>query len=87
MKRVKMIVTSVVVLTIVGSAFAFNAKKIGAYCVTDGTANQNCYIISFSQRTIGVGISLNYYTDWDAGKTACTGGTKTCNTLAKFTID
>jgi hypothetical protein len=85
MKRVKMIVTSVVVLAIVGSAFAFNAKKIGIFCVTNKVANQDCYIIYFSKRTTGSGTSLIYYTNWDGSVASCTTGANTCNTLAKFT--
>lgn len=86
MKRVKMIVTSVVVLAIVGSAFAFNAKKVLPFCVTDGTANQNCYIISPSKITT-TGVSLLYYTEWDGSPASCATGTKTCDTQAKFIKD
>jgi hypothetical protein len=88
MKRLKMIVTSVVVLAIVGSAFAFNAKKVAVFCVTSGTADQNCFTIQGSKRTTGTGVARLYYTNWDGNLTTCTsGGTGTCNTSAVFTMD
>jgi hypothetical protein len=88
MKRVKMILTLIVVLAIVGSAFAFKAKGVGTFCVTSGTANTNCVTIQNSKRTTTGGVVRLYYTDWDGVLTHCTnGGTGTCNTSARFDID
>jgi hypothetical protein len=88
MKKVKIIVTAVVVLAIVGSAFAFKAKKTWVYCVTTGTANQNCFTMTGYKRTTGSGITRLYYPCWEGDLTACTnGGPNTCGTLATFTID
>lgn len=48
MKRQRMIVTSVIILAIVSSAFAFTAKKVGTYCKsTTDQLNQNCAILHF----------------------------------------
>jgi hypothetical protein len=83
MKKLKMIVTSVVVLAIVGSAFAFNAKKIGKFCVStngdttcDGTFNN-------SKRVSGTN-NAKYIVDWDG--VSCTGLT-TCTVDAHFEVD
>jgi hypothetical protein len=85
MKKVKMIVTSVVVLAIVGSAFAFNAKKIGTYCVTTSGGSGNCYTIIPSKRTTGAGVTLKYVECWDEND-GCN-STSPCVTVAKFTTD
>lgn len=81
-----MIVTSVVVLAIVGSAFAFNAKKLTKFCVTTSSGVGNCYTIDPSKRTTVVpgSVVLQYATDWDGSE--CTTNTA-CNTLARFVHD
>lgn len=81
-----MIVTSVVVLAIVGSAFAFNAKKIGVFCVTTSGGSGSCYTIQPSKRTTTVAgsVVLKYIVDWDG---AICNSTSPCNTTARFTTD
>lgn len=88
MIRVKMIITSVVVLAIVGSAFAFNIEKGWVYCVTDGAADQNCFTIQSKRTNKSSDPQFRYYPNWDGFLSSCTsGGTNTCNTLANFTIN
>jgi hypothetical protein len=73
MKKLRMIVTAVVVLVIVGSAFAFKSK-IGVFCVLDSTkAGTNCttIIITEKKTTTSGGILWKYYPSFDGDKTAC----------------
>jgi uncharacterized protein YxeA len=87
MKRVKMIVTSVVVLAIVGSAFAFNAKKIGKFCVTTNlTTSGNCITVSPSKRTTSSGTEYLYYTNWDGASGSCN-STAPCDTRVTIVQD
>jgi len=87
MKKLKMIVTSVVVLAIVGSAFAFNAKKIGKFCTSGGTSTTCNTILNNSKRIAGTA-NIYYVVDWDgaACSTAAT-DTHVCTTSAKFGVD
>ena len=78
MKKLKMIVTSVIVLAIVGSAFAFKAK-VGTFCIltTDAVGNtDNCttYLLSKKITTsTGFGITeYKYYPTFDGNPTTCT---------------
>jgi hypothetical protein len=87
MKRVKMIVTSVIVLAIVGSAFAFNAKKIGGFCVTTASGSGNCYTIFPSKITTGPGVSLKYDPAFLSGDPADCKSTSACSTQANFLGD
>jgi hypothetical protein len=80
-----MIITSVVVLAIVGSAFAFNAKKTQTYCVTTSGGSGNCYTIAPSRRTTGAGVTLKYVECWDPID-VCT-STSPCSTTATFVTD
>lgn len=84
MKKVKMILTSVIVLAIIGSAFAFKEKKIAAFCVTNAENGTNCYVIHPSKRTTGAGTALLYATNWDG---AFCGAGSGCNTLGIFIHD
>jgi hypothetical protein len=84
MKKVKMVITSVVVLAIVGSAFAFNAKRIGKFCTTTSGGTGNCQILEESKRTTVAGIQFKYVVNWDGN--VCNNGSA-CNTLATFTED
>ena len=80
-----MIITSVVVLAIVGSAFAFNANKFGKFCVTTANGSGNCYTISESRRTTAIdALTLKYIRDWDGAECTTQGA---CNTLGKFSDD
>jgi hypothetical protein len=73
MKKLRMIVTSVIVLAIVGSAFAFNAKRVAVFC-TSSNDNSTC------DATIGRkfidptnGTTFNYYQNWSGKASECTG--------------
>jgi hypothetical protein len=82
MKKLRMIVTSVIVLAIVGSAFAFKVKG-GAYCVVAGTGTNVCTTFIQNKKTI-VDFSqvYKYAPFWDGDKAACT---TTTNTLCTST--
>jgi uncharacterized protein YxeA len=84
MKKVKIVITSVVVLAIVGSAFAFNAKKTGKFCTTTSGGTGNCQILEGSKRTTAAGTQFKYVQCWEYG--VCN-NTSPCNTLATFIID
>jgi hypothetical protein len=73
MKKLRMIVTSVVVLAIVGSALAFNAKKQGVFCYSDTFNGTGIVSPTGIQRVaVGTAHSTKYYyiVDWDG--TSCT---------------
>lgn len=73
MKKLRMIVKSVIVLAIVGSAFAFKIKA-GAFCVLDAAATgSHCTTFITGKRTVSVGgIPYKYAQFWDGNKTTCT---------------
>jgi hypothetical protein len=90
MKKLRMIVTSVIILAIVGSAFAFNAKKNTIFCyvqtfgsscvISTATANQE----RVAENTSGARIEY-YLPDWDGSTSGCT--SVTCQTKAGFIND
>jgi hypothetical protein len=83
MKKLKMIVTSVVVLAIVGSAFAFNAQKKALFCTSVDLNHQTCGTITpgaTQKRISGTG-NAYYIVDWNG--VACNGAA--CTTSALFT--
>jgi uncharacterized membrane protein len=86
MKKLRMIVTSVIVLAIVGSAFAFKVKA-GAFCVLTSTASGDvCTAIKTNFRTTTVndpGLNYKYFQNWDGDATACT---TTTNHLCTGTV-
>ena len=78
MKKLRMIVASVIVLAIVGSAFAFKAKT-GRFCIltTDAVGNtDNCTTIILDRKittSTGLGITQYRYAPcWDQDPIACT---------------
>ena len=74
MKKVKMIVTSIIVLAIVSGAFAFKTKS-GQFCVLTGTTSGNCttYKVGLKITTGGVGsVDYRYYPCWDQDPISCT---------------
>jgi hypothetical protein len=78
MKKLKMIVTSVVVLAVIGSAFAFNAKKIGKFCISIDLFSKLCNITLNNAKRV-VGTENHYYVvNWDG--VTCNG--QTCTTSA-----
>jgi hypothetical protein len=84
MKKLRMFVTFVIVIAIVSSAFAFNAKKIATYCVSADSNSHTCSTKLQNVRIVVVGGFLrNYVPNWDG---SFCGGIN-CNTLARFDSD
>ena len=81
MKKLKMIVTSVVVLAIVGSAFAFKAKK-GAFCVTSDTSSTTCTTYIANEKIVSGPVNFKYFPAWDGDGTACTAVSNTLCTAS-----
>jgi hypothetical protein len=87
MKKLKMIVTSVVVLAIVGSAFAFNAKKIGKFCYSVDINTTSCTLVNAIPSKRVPGTNNHYYVvNWD-GVACSSSAPVTCTTSAFFTAD
>jgi hypothetical protein len=73
MKKLRMIVTSVIVMAIVGSAFTFNVK-CGIYCVDTQTPFTNCDATIAGKKIDPVnGTTIHYYNGWDTNPNTCTG--------------
>ena len=90
MKKLKMIVTSVIVLAIVGSAFAFNAQKKAKFCTSGGTSTTCNTISTFLLKRVLTNPTPNVYyvVDWDG--VACStasSDTHICTVSAEFTTD
>lgn len=87
MKKLRMIVSSLVVLAIVGSAFAFKAK-VAVFCVDDtNVGTQSCYTITQKRITSVSQIgneTLFYKQLWDGSPSTCTSD---CPTQALFRAD
>jgi hypothetical protein len=83
MKRLGMIVTAVIVLAIVGSAFAFNAKKLAKFCVSNDV-DSTCDQILDNSKVITGTANFKYIPGWSGS--ACTGQT-TCTTLVRLVHD
>jgi len=85
-----MIVTSVVVLAIVGSAFAFHAK-VGRFCVLTTTdPGDNCTTLLDLPRktTTGAGLAYKFYPCFEGDKTACsTANNHNCTATTTITTD
>jgi hypothetical protein len=74
MKKLRMFVTSVIVLAIVGSAFAFNAKKLATFCVDTQSPFTNCDATTANKKIDPIGGStIHYYANWDGAAATCTG--------------
>jgi hypothetical protein len=93
MKKLKMIITSVVVLAIVGSAFAFKAKT-SRFCITAANAPDNkCTTFTLANLKIttstGPGsTAYKVYQCYDGDQTACTASTNTlCTATLRLTVD
>lgn len=84
-----MIITSVIVLAITGSAFAFKVK-IGAYCIVANSAGStNCTTYVLNKFIGSTGPIYKYAPCWDFNKTACTAannGLCTSSTTIQFDI-
>jgi hypothetical protein len=91
MKKLRMIVTSVVVLAIVGSAFAFKAK-VGAFCIlTTADAGSVCTgtIKDRKTSTNAAHPQFKYYPSFDGNSVTCTttAGGGLCTGLVNLTIN
>lgn len=83
MKKLKVIVTSIIVLAIVGSAFSFNSKKTANFCTSGGTNSTLCTTESGCSLKRVAGTQNAYYVvDWDGN--SCS---QTCTTSARFILD
>jgi hypothetical protein len=73
MKKLRLIVTLVIVLVIVGSISAFKFKA-GAYCVVTVTDSaNNCTMIIHAKQVVAIGGTLfKYATWWDGDPIKCT---------------
>jgi len=86
-----MIVTSVIVLAIVGSAFAFSANKYLVFCIDSNTnagGDDDCDGTlpgQFIDNSLGA--TQYYYTNWDGKATSCTASNNNkCPEAATATI-
>jgi hypothetical protein len=90
MKKLRMMVSSVTILAIVGSAFAFNAKKNWLFCYVQ-TFGASCVISTSTTTQERVdpntsGARIEYYLPcWEGKTTDCT--SSTCTVKAGFVND
>lgn len=87
MKKLRIIVTSAIVLAIVGSAFAFKAK-VGTYCVLTNTDSGNtCTTYIQGKKTASSGFTTYKYAPWfDGDRDACTTTTNHLCTQSAITF-
>ncbi|AEW01020.1 hypothetical protein Niako_4767 [Niastella koreensis GR20-10] len=72
MNKVRMIVTCIVVLCIVGTAYAITSKKGGSFCVSKTGPNQGCFVIQ--NMLIWPGPTDYWYqVNWDGNNASCVG--------------
>jgi hypothetical protein len=86
MKKLRMIVAFAIVLAIVGSAFTFNANKIGVFCYDTAPLTGTCDAIvvgAFIDPTNGT--TFKYYNGWDGNHLTCTGNTN-CTSSVKISL-
>jgi hypothetical protein len=86
MKKLRMIVTSVIVLAIVGSAFAFNAKKVASFCIdTSSPLDGTCDVIKLNYFIDPTSLTtFHYYNGWSGKTSACAGNTH-CTSFVNVT--
>ena len=88
MKKLRMVVTSVIVLAIVGSAFGFKAKK-GAFCIA--ASGTNCTTYTIGNQKISTNThdpQLKYVPCWDFNTVACTAANNgLCTATFRLTTD
>lgn len=92
MKKLRMIVTAVTVLAIVGGAFAFKTKGVGRFCVLDpNAAGTNCttYLAANQKTTTdAAGILWKYYPSFDGNPVTCTTTSNgLCTAQTRLTTD
>ena len=82
-----MIITSVVIIAIVLSSFAFNAKRIGTFCMSADITSTTCNTVNTTPLKRVPGINNRYYVvDWDGSLCDAT-HTHFCTTSAFFALD
>jgi hypothetical protein len=87
MKKLRIIVTSLAVLTIVVSAFAFKAKK-GAFCVTTNLSSNNCTTYVSDRKIVSVGTDFKYVPCWNLDPVACTAANNNlCTATVQLAVD
>jgi hypothetical protein len=91
MKKLRMIVTSIIVLAIVGSAFAFKIKE-STFCILDiGAGGTNCTTyLQNRMKTVVVffGTKYKYAPFWDHNVASCTAPNNgLCTDSARLTLD
>ena len=89
MKKLRMIMTSVVVLAIVGGAFAFKTKT-GIICYKTGATPGDCTKFETNIRltTNTLFDQYRYYSCWSGDQTECTAaGNNACQNLIRFQSD
>jgi hypothetical protein len=91
MKKLRIIATSVIVLAIVGSAFAFKVK-LGRFCILTTTASGNVCTGTIADRKTSTNTNhpqFKYYPCWDGNTVACTttAGGGLCTDLIRLTIN
>jgi hypothetical protein len=72
MKKLRMIVTSVIVLAIVGSAFSLNVKKRAFCIVAFGTSSDCTTYITLKKTISDLSTSYKYFPCIDFDPVACT---------------
>ena len=85
MKKLRMIVTSVIVLAIVGSAFSYKAK-LANFCVNDGTSSTTCVTTILQDQEIvsaPAGVAYKYFAGWTGSASTC-GNTTNCTTNVRL---
>jgi hypothetical protein len=94
MKKLRMIVTAVVVLAIVGSAFTFKAKGVGRFCVlttigTSGVTNCTTYLGAIFKTTTDIDAAQwKYYPSFDGNPVTCTTTNNgLCTATTRLTTD
>jgi hypothetical protein len=87
MKKVRMIITVVIVLAIIGSAFGFKARKRGSFCIAESGTNCTTYISG--QKIVSSGGTLfKYYPTWACDGVQCTAANNgLCTATVRLTLD
>jgi hypothetical protein len=70
MKKLRMLVTSIIVIAIVSSVFSFTEKKTGALCVSYSGPSQSCSVVTGVKLVTG---AVNCFIDpnWDGNPASC----------------
>jgi hypothetical protein len=83
MKKLRMIVTSVVVLAIVGSALAFKVRQ-ATYCISNNGDNTCDTYVDDKKTTSDTEVSsVKYFSGWDGNTTQCV-STSNCSTTIRL---